>query len=534
VIPRLSVVIATFNRAASLERLVAQLALQSVAQDIEVVVIDDGSDQDPTSRVRSLPVPFSRLVVEHQANAGAAAARDRGVALATSPIVLFLDDDMQVNDMLVAAHLDIHDRDARAVVLGRIKPDPSMQLELFERFHADVLERFAADAIAGRTPLRGPNVYSGNVSMRRDTYSRVGGFDPTFTHSEDAELGVRLEKDGATFYLSDTAASVHSSDRASLDGWRRRAKKYGVFDSRIGKKHPDVPHASPWRYFRELSRVSRPLLALALAAPDVGEKLASVVLGVSSALAGVGQERAALRGTTLAFGLEYARGMREEAGDLRQAASDWLDYAGRAGNPGRSERALLAARGMRSAVREDHATLRRYGAKYGGPKSSEKDLPRDVAVRVGFQILVAVRLMHFFRDAGSPLAAMVTSRLIRHLYGSDIHWEAHIEPGVQVVHGMGLAISSKARVGKDAILFQNVTLGESSMGAPNVGRNVHVGPGATLLGPITIGEGTKIMANCVVRESVPSHSLVSAPNPDVRPRVTARAFASSTESGATS
>jgi serine O-acetyltransferase len=99
---------------------------------------------------------------------------------------------------------------------------------------------------------------------------------------------------------------------------------------------------------------------------------------------------------------------------------------------------------------------------------------------------------------------------------------------------MGLAISSKARVGKDAILFQNVTLGESSMGAPNVGRNVHVGPGATLLGPITIGEGTKIMANCVVRESVPSHSLVSAPNPDVRPRVTARAFASSTESGATS
>ena len=88
---------------------------------------------------------------------------------------------------------------------------------------------------------------------------------------------------------------------------------------------------------------------------------------------------------------------------------------------------------------------------------------------------------------------MITSRMIRHLYGSDIHWDARFETGVQIVHGMGLAISPKARIGKDVILFQNVTLGESGNGAPNVGNNVHIGPGSTLLGPITIGDQVTIL-----------------------------------------
>jgi serine acetyltransferase/GT2 family glycosyltransferase len=514
---RASVVVATYNRGASIERLVRQLALQSVASELEVVIVDDGSKEDPTPRLRALDVPFT-LVVERQKNAGAAAARHKGVMLATGPVVLFLDDDMQIHSRLVEAHLAHHDKDPNAVVLGRIKPDPDLKMELFERFHADVLERFASDVLSGKVKFRGPNVYTGNLSLRRDAYLRAGGFDHTLGHSEDAELGVRLEKLGQNFYLSDEAASIHSSDRDSLAGFRRRAKAYGTFDSRIGKKHPDAPHASPWRYFRELSGLSRPLLALSLAAPRAGETLATAAVSISNAFARAGLEAVALRGMTLVFGLEYARGMRDEAGTVVAAIEDWLDYVDRTGE----RSVLVAAAKMRKAVREDHATLRRYGEKYGGREADEKDLPKDAVVRIGFQIMVAVRLMGFFRDAGMTPLAMITSRMIRHLYGSDIHWDAKFEPGVQIVHGMGLAISPKARVGKDVILFQNVTLGESGNGAPNVGKSVHIGPGATLLGPITIGDGTKIMASCVIREDVPPNSLVSAPDPDVRPRVTPR------------
>ena len=49
--------------------------------------------------------------------------------------------------------------------------------------------------------------------------------------------------------------------------------------------------------------------------------------------------------------------------------------------------------------------------------------------------------------------------------------------------------------------------------------NVHIGPGAVLLGPIIIGEGTKIMANAVVSESVPARSIVRSPKISVESRL---------------
>lgn len=198
---------------------------------------------------------------------------------------------------------------------------------------------------------------------------------------------------------------------------------------------------------------------------------------------------------------------------------------------GKLRSAVVAAASAARAIKADHDTLRRYGEKYGGREGDALDLPRDAVVRIGFQMMVAVRVMHFFRDAGARPGAMVASRLIRHAYGSDIHWDARFEPGVLVVHGMGLAISGKARVGKDVILFQNVTLGESAapgareIGAPVVGDGVHLGPGATLLGPIHVGERTKVMAGCVVRSSVPADSVVLAPEPEIASRVAPRSAA---------
>jgi serine O-acetyltransferase len=182
---------------------------------------------------------------------------------------------------------------------------------------------------------------------------------------------------------------------------------------------------------------------------------------------------------------------------------------------------------MVTAVREDHAMLRHYDGKYAADvRGGGASLPRDLVTRVGFQMLAACRVMHFCVDAGIPVAPKVASRLIRHLYGSDIHWEARFEPGVVVVHGMGLAVSRAARVERGVILFQNVTLGMSTdpvsraTGAPVIEHDVHVGAGSTLIGPIRIGARSKVTANCLVRESVPPDSLVEAPAPAVssRPR----------------
>lgn len=195
---------------------------------------------------------------------------------------------------------------------------------------------------------------------------------------------------------------------------------------------------------------------------------------------------------------------------------------------GRIGRAAGALGRMRSAVRADYDAQCGFDARYDVRGDVRPSLGADVFRRVGLQLSVAYRVMRFFDEAGAPLAAQVMSRLIRHAYGADIHWKAQIEPGVMIVHGMGLAVSHLARVGRGALVFQNVTLGAGlhpetrEAGAPTIEENVHIGPGAAILGPVTIGAGSKIMANCVVTTSVPPDSIVEAPAPEVRPRTRGR------------
>jgi serine O-acetyltransferase len=192
---------------------------------------------------------------------------------------------------------------------------------------------------------------------------------------------------------------------------------------------------------------------------------------------------------------------------------------------GRLKRAREALGELVDGLREDHAHIRRSEAKYGGRSISPEELPADLVRKVGFQMMAGYRLMRLLSRAGVPLAPKIASRMIRHLYGSDIHWDAEFAPGVMIVHGMGLAISPAARVGHGAIIFQHVTLGmgrhpdTQAVGAPTLEDNVHVGAGATLIGPITVGKGSKIMAGCVVVRSVPPHSIVEAPVPVVRSRL---------------
>lgn len=527
--PRASVVVATYNRPELLLRLLGQIGAQSLpAEDYEVIVVDDGSAEPVEPRLRPTAFPFA-LRVETQPNAGAAAARHRGALAARGEVLVIVDDDMQVGPDFLERHLALHPPGTRRVVLGRIVADPAARMPLFERWHARMLDDLAEGVSGGRLKPRGNHLYTGNVSLRREDYLAVGGFDPSLGHSEDAELGLRLEKAGATFVFSEEARSLHGSDHASLSAWRRRAFLYGVFDHRIGRKHPELAHASPWRFLFELNPVSRPLMAATLLAPGAARPLAALAYRAAALCDRLGLESPAMAGTTLAYGLDYFRGLRSDAGRLTAAARELGAFLTTDGGPlpERLRAPLSALERMLSAVRADHEALLRNGSKYGHPEPGGA-LGADLVQKIGFQLLAACRLMQALREAELPLGAKLVSRLVRHLYGSDVHWDARIEPGVTVVHGMGLAISHAASIGAGCILFQNVTLGMGidpvtrQTGAPRLEPDVHVGPGATLLGPIVVGRGSKVMAGVVLTESVPPGSLVEAPRPEVRPRVHAR------------
>jgi serine O-acetyltransferase len=131
----------------------------------------------------------------------------------------------------------------------------------------------------------------------------------------------------------------------------------------------------------------------------------------------------------------------------------------------------------------------------------------------GFRAIVFHRVIHFLWKLRIPFVPRVLSELNRFLSGLEIHPGATIGPGFFVDHGMGVVIGETAEIGRNCVLFHNVTLGGTGHHArkrhPTLGDNVYVGTAATLLGPINVGDNVRIGANSfIVMRDVPSNSTV--------------------------
>ncbi|HEY5656710.1 MAG TPA: serine O-acetyltransferase EpsC [Myxococcota bacterium] len=102
-----------------------------------------------------------------------------------------------------------------------------------------------------------------------------------------------------------------------------------------------------------------------------------------------------------------------------------------------------------------------------------------------------------------PLLPRMLSAFGRFLTGVEIHPGATIGRRFFIDHGTGVVIGETSVIGDDCVLFHNVTLGGTGKHGgkrhPTVGSNVLIGTGATLLGPITVGDGAKIGAGSFVR-----------------------------------
>ncbi len=82
----------------------------------------------------------------------------------------------------------------------------------------------------------------------------------------------------------------------------------------------------------------------------------------------------------------------------------------------------------------------------------------------------------------------------------------------------GIFISNMSKIGKNVVIFQQVTIGSNTIqdhprsGAPTIGDNVYIGAGAKIIGKVTIGDNCRIGANCVVvKDMAPNTTAVAAP-----------------------
>lgn len=146
---------------------------------------------------------------------------------------------------------------------------------------------------------------------------------------------------------------------------------------------------------------------------------------------------------------------------------------------------------------------------------------RDPAARSSLEIYLTYpglhairshRKAHFFYQHNMKLLARLISAASKFFTGIEIHPGAIIGDGLFIDHGSGVVIGETAIIGKNVTLYQGVTLGgtgkDTGKRHPTIEDDVMISAGAKVLGPFTVGKGSKIGAGSVVLKEVPPYSTV--------------------------
>ncbi|MFO8237798.1 MAG: glycosyltransferase family A protein [Prochlorococcaceae cyanobacterium] len=202
----LSVVIPTYNRLPILRKCLAALEAQQLADPVsgfEVVLVDDGSSDDTVAWIETHRNELPHLQLIQQQHGGPAEGRNRGVAAARGPVVVFIDSDLVVRPDFLVQHARAlsadwaHHGDRLSFTYGAVVNTAD--------FHHPTGERHKL------RDLSWAYFATGNVAIERDLLERAGLFDTAFRLYgwEDLELGERLRRLGVRLVRCPRAVGYH-------------------------------------------------------------------------------------------------------------------------------------------------------------------------------------------------------------------------------------------------------------------------------------------------------------------------------------
>lgn len=231
-LPRVSVVVPTYNRRVRLARVLGGFDRQTVpASTFELVIVDDGSKDDTQRWLAENSVRSYAVKTLRQENGGPARARNAGIAAAAGELVLFIDDDVEPTPELVAEHLRFHDAEADIVVMGPLASLAHYAQPWVAWEQAKIERQYAAMERKEWEPSF-RQFWTGNASVARAHILAAGGFDVSFNRAEDIELGRRMHERGLRFRFNPNARGLHHAER-SLEAWIAMHKRYGELEVQI-------------------------------------------------------------------------------------------------------------------------------------------------------------------------------------------------------------------------------------------------------------------------------------------------------------
>ena len=186
-----------------------------------------------------------------------------------------------------------------------------------------------------------------------------------------------------------------------------------------------------------------------------------------------------------------------------------------------SERSRAATTALLKALPELRAKLKKDAMAGFMGDPAAKSVSDIILSYPGFKAVAIHRIGHFLLQQGVPYIPRMLNEIVHSDTGIDIHPGAEIGDSFFIDHGTGVVIGETTVIKDNVKIYQGVTLGALSFPKdacgmllrdikrhPTIEDNVPIYANASVLGPITVGEGSIIGSNAWVKEDIPPYSRV--------------------------
>lgn len=210
-----SIIVPTYNRAALVKRTIMSIINQTY-QEIEIIVVDDGSTDDTEEVV--LSIDYDNLKYIKQVNSGACVARNRGIKEAKGEVIAFLDSDDEWYPEKLEMHMRHFDQcGGKVSVCNYMIEKNGEEKKGVPNGHSDC---FTYDELLDHNYIT-----TGSIIIDKEFLIQIGGFDTKMPRYQDWELVLRISKEMDIPFCSEPLMVLHSQD-VSITNSTSKEKKY--------------------------------------------------------------------------------------------------------------------------------------------------------------------------------------------------------------------------------------------------------------------------------------------------------------------
>lgn len=231
-----SIIIPTFNKLSRL-RLVLKSLEHQITDEVEVIIVFDGCDQEVIDAFHCLEFKFKPIEIICEKNVGRACARNKGIIASKGDIILFLDDDRIVASDYIKSHIAAH-KSRHVAVLGtrmeifltddEIKTYYDHYDECIQkcRMEGDADKGYSFSKILDRI-VPWNSFFTGNVSVAREDLDGINGFDENFKGwgHEDIDLGIGLSYNKVRIIKDNSCINYHLMHPSNFNDKRKEAAR---------------------------------------------------------------------------------------------------------------------------------------------------------------------------------------------------------------------------------------------------------------------------------------------------------------------